>query len=181
VVGEAANGKDAIDLGEALRPDLAILDISMPEPNGLVVANHLRQVVPGLKILILTMHSGEPLLRQMKKSGVSAYLVKNEAPRMLVNAIERILEGEPFFASDGTSRSLDQLEASEYVPAGFVLTPRELEVMRLLATGRSNKELAAELGMSVRTAESHHANVLAKLNVNSIGELVRVAVRDGVI
>jgi two-component system, NarL family, response regulator NreC len=181
VVAEASNGTEAIERGESLRPDLAILDISMPDPNGLMVAERLMTSVPAMKILILTMHSAAPLLRQMKKAGVSAYVVKNEAPKMLVKAVERILNGEPFFASSSASRPVDQLESSEYIPAPFLLTPRELEVMRLLALGKSNKELANDLGMSVRTAESHHASVLAKLNVNSIGEMVRVAIRDNVI
>jgi DNA-binding NarL/FixJ family response regulator len=100
---------------------------------------------------------------------------------MLVVAIERILAGEPFFASSRASRTVDEVELPDYIPAPFLLTPRELEVMRLLALGQSNKELASELGMSVRTAESHHASILTKLGLDSIGEIVRIAVRDGVI
>jgi len=117
----------------------------------------------------------------LKKAGVAAYLVKNEAPRMLVTAIERVLAGELFFASGSASRSVKEIEAPEYVPAPFLLTHRELEVMRLLAQGRSNKELAATRDMSVRTAESHHASILAKLGIDSPGELVRIAIRDGLI
>jgi DNA-binding NarL/FixJ family response regulator len=180
-VAEAANGTDAIELGRSLHPHVAILDLSMPGPGGLKVAERLIELVPGIRILILTMHSAAPILQQLKKVGVNAYLAKNEAPRMLVAAVERILAGEPFFASTSALRLAGQIELPEYVPAHFLLTPRELEVMRLLALGKSNKEVANDLNMSVRTAESHHANVLTKLAVDSIGEIVRIAIRDGVI
>ena len=91
------------------------------------------------------------------------------------------MAGDAFFASDNAYRSAREIELPEYVPSSYLLTPRELEVFRLLALGRSNKELAGDLGISVRTAESHHANILAKLNVESIGELVRIAIRDSLI
>jgi two-component system, NarL family, response regulator NreC len=181
VVAEASNGKEAIERGELLRPNVAILDLSMPDINGLKVAGRLLKSMPGIRILVLSMHTAAPILRQLKKTGVDAYIAKNEAPRMLVTAIERILAGEAFFASSSASRPVEKIESTEYVPAPFVLTPKELEVMRLLVLGQSNKELASELGMSVRTAESHHASILAKLRVDSVGEMVRVAIRDGVI
>ncbi len=181
VVAEAVNGADAIEQGESLQPDVAILDLSMPDPGGFQAAQRLRESVPGIRILILTMHAAAPILRQLRKAGVNAYLAKNEAPKMLVLAVERMLAGEPFFASSSASRAAEQLESPEYIPARFLLTPRELEVMRLLALGKSNKELAVDLDMSVRTAESHHASVLEKLGVDSVGELVRIAVRDGII
>jgi DNA-binding NarL/FixJ family response regulator len=115
----------------------------------------------------------------LRKAGVSAYLVKSEAPKMLVLAVERILAGEPFFASANTSRPT--LETPEYIPVQFLLTPRELDVLRLLARGKTNKELAGELNMSVRTAESHHANIREKLKVESLADVVRLAIRDGII
>jgi DNA-binding NarL/FixJ family response regulator len=179
VVGDVATGEAAMELGTALRPDIAILDLSMPDFSGLQVAERLLETVPGIRIIILTMHAAAPILRQLRKAGVSAYLAKNEAPKMLVLAVERVLAGEPFFAS--TSASRPTLEAPEYIPAQFLLTPRELDVLRLLASGRTNKELAGDLNMSVRTAESHHANIMAKLNVESLADLVRLAIRDAVI
>jgi DNA-binding NarL/FixJ family response regulator len=123
------------------------------------------------------MHSAAPILRQLRRAGVNAYLTKSEAPRILVQAVERMLAGEPFFASTGLSRPM--LPEPECVPAQFLLTPREVDVLRLLARGKSNKELAADLEMSVRTAESHRASLLTKLNAESLGELVRIAIRDG--
>jgi len=178
VVGDVANGSDAIELGTALRPDVAILDLTMPDLSGWQVAERLLESVPGIRIVILTMHAAAPILRRLRKAGVNAYLAKNEAPKMLVEAVERILAGEPFFASTNTSRPT--VEAPEYIPVQFILTPRELDVLRLLVRGKTNKELANELDMGVRTAESHRANIMAKVNVESLGELVRIAVRDGV-
>lgn len=176
--GEAATGPAAIDTGLAERPDVAILDLSMPDASGLQVAEKLIAEIPGIRIMILTMHAAAPILRQLRKLGVHAYLVKNEAPAKLVEAMERMLAGEPFFASASTLRP--HPEAPQYIPVHFLLTTRELEVFRLLAHGKSNKELAADLEMSVRTAESHHANIMAKLGVDSPADLTRLAIRDSV-
>jgi DNA-binding NarL/FixJ family response regulator len=179
IVGDVGTGTAAIELGVAARPDLAILDLIMPEADGLEVAERLFEAVPGILILVLSMYASAAILRKVRKLGVSAYLAKNEAPKMLVQAVERILAGESFFASASTSRLT--VESPEYVPVQFLLTPRELEVLRLLASGRGNKELAGDLDVSVRTAESHHANILAKLNVESLADLVRIAIRDGLV
>jgi DNA-binding NarL/FixJ family response regulator len=179
IIGEAPNAAAATGIGLREKPDIAILDLSMPDANGLEAAEKLLAEVSGIRILILTMHAAAPILRQLRKAGVHAYLAKNEAPAMLVHAVERTLAGEPFFASSSASRG--HLEAPEYIPLQFLLTPRELDVLRLLARGKSNKELAGELEMSVRTAESHHANIMAKLEVGSLAALIRRAIRDNVI
>jgi len=178
IVGEAATAADAIEFGLSTKPDVAILDLSMPDGNGLDVAEKLVAEIPGIRILILTMHTAAPILRQLRKAGVHAYLAKNEAPVSLVRAVERTLAGESFFASASASRT--HLEAHEYIPVQFLLTPRELDVLRMLARGKSNKLLAADLEMSVRTAESHHSNIMAKLEVRSLAELIRLAIRDNV-
>ncbi len=178
VAGEAATGLAAINKGLAERPDVAILDLSMPDASGLQVAEKLIAEIPGIRIMILTMHAAAPILRQLRKAGVHAYLAKNEAPAKLVEAMERMLAGEPFFASASTARP--HPEAPEYIPVQFLLTPRELQVFRLLAEGHSNKEVASALDMSVRTAESHHANIMAKLGVDSLADLTRLAIRDNV-
>ena len=177
VVAEVPTGAAAIECGTALRPDVAILDLSMPDVGGLQVAERLLEAVPGIRIVILTVHAAAPIQRQLRKAGASAYLAKNEAPKTLVLAVERVLAGEPFFASTSTSRP--SVDAPEYIPVQFLLSPRELDVLRLLARGRTNKELAADLDMSVRTAESHHANIMSKLNVESLADLVHLAIRDG--
>lgn len=178
IVAEVATGAEAVERGADLRPDIAILDLSMPDLGGLEAAEHLLKDVPGIRIVILTMHAAAPILRQLRRIGVHAYLVKNEAPKLLVEAVERVLAGEPFFASSSAARL--RVEPPEYIPVQFLLTPRELEVLRHLARGRTNKELASELDMSVRTAESHHANIIAKLGVESLADLIRIALRDGV-
>ena len=178
VVADVASGDAAIERGIFLRPHVAIVDLSLPDITGLQVAERLAESVPGIHILILTMRAAANILWQLKKTGVSAYLVRNEAPTQLVPAVDRILAGEPLFQS--TSASLPATISAEQIPVQFLLTPRELDVLRLLARGRTNKELAGELNISVRTVETHRAHVLAKLNVESLGELVRFAVRDGV-
>src|SRR5580658_3671613 len=178
IVADVATGMAAVELGIARRPDVAILDLSMPDLSGLEVAERLLESVPGIRIIILSMHAAAPILRQLRKVGVSAYLAKNEAPKMLVVAVERVLAGEPFFASAAALRA--KVDAPEYIPVQFLLTPRELDVLRLLARGKTNKELAADLDLSVRTAESHHASIMAKLNVESLADLIRIAIRDGV-
>jgi DNA-binding NarL/FixJ family response regulator len=181
IVGEATNGPEAIEMGESLRPELAVVDLSMPGCSGLEVTERLVKSVSGIGIVILTMFAAAPVLKHVQKAGARAYMAKNEAPKMLVTAMERVLAGEPFFASTSAYRNPREIESPEYVPAQYVLTPRELAVFRLLAAGRSNKELAGDLNISVRTVESHHANILAKLSVESLGELVRIAIRDGII
>lgn len=181
VVAEAGTGASAKEQGEKLQPDVAILDLSLPDTNGLQVAEFLMQRVPGIRILVLTMHAAAPIVQQLKKAGVRAYLVKSEAPTMLVSSVERMLAGEPFFASDKAHRSPGEVEAPDYVPAQFLLTPREVAVLKLLASDMSNKQVAAELDMSVRTAETHHANILAKLGAETLADLVRIAIRDKVI
>lgn len=177
-VSSVSNGRDAVAHGIALRADVAILDLSMPEMGGLDAAQQLLAALPGIRIIILSMHAAAPILRQLRMAGVHAYLAKNEAPKNLVQAVERVVAGEPFFASAITSRP--RVEAPDFIPAQFLLTGREMEVLRRLARGMTNKELAAELDMSVRTAESHHANLMAKLGVNSLADLIRIAVRDNI-
>jgi DNA-binding NarL/FixJ family response regulator len=175
VVADVPTGTAAIELGAALRPSVAILDLSMPDIDGFQVAERLLELVTGIRIIILSMYAAAPLLHRACKVGVSAYLSKNETPKMLVHGVERIVAGDPFFASTNATRKL-----WKRTPVQLLLTPRELDVLRLLVRGKSNKELAAQLNIGVRTAETHHANIMQKLNVQSLGDLVRIAFRDGV-
>jgi DNA-binding NarL/FixJ family response regulator len=181
VVAQAVNGRQAIELAELLGPDVAIVDLSMPEVNGLKVTEHLIATIPDIRVLVLSVHMAHPVMRQLRRAGASAFLAKNEAPRQLVAALERVLACEPFFASESASRPASQLATAEQVPVQYLLTPRELEVLRLLARGLSNKEIAAQLDLSVRTAESHRADIMDRLSVDSLGELVKLAVRDNVV
>ncbi len=181
VVGEAADGRRALELAEAMRPDVVVLDLSMPEVNGIEVTRRLRESAPGVHVLVLTMHAAAPLLRQLQKAGASALLAKSEAPQQLVSAMERVVAGDPFFYSASASRLVSELGEGEQIPVQYVLMPRELEVLRMLATGMINKEIATELGLSTRTVEAHRASLMERLGVDSLGELVRIAVRDGLI
>ena len=123
IVADVPTGTAAIELGAALRPGVAILDLSMPDIGGLQVAERLLELVPGIRIIILSMYAAAPDSAPSAQSGVSAYLAKNEAPKTLVHAVERVLAGEPFFASSSAARQT--VEAPEYIPVQFLLTPRE--------------------------------------------------------
>ena len=176
IVAEASNGTDAIQLAESTKPDIAILDLSMPGRNGLEVTEYLRASAPSIRTLILTMHTGEQIVRNLKKAGAAAYMVKTDASLKLVDAVERLIAGHTFFSSPDAVG-----EGGGPPPAQYVLTPREREILRLIASGKSNKEIAWVLEMSVRTVETHRANVLIKLGADSTGDLIRIALRDGLV
>lgn len=176
IVAEASNGTDAIHLAESTKPDIAILDLSMPGRNGLEVTEHLRASAPSVRTLVLTMHTGDRIVRNLKKAGAGAYMVKSDASARLVEAVERLIAGHTFFASSAAAG-----EGGGPEPAQYVLTPREIEILRLIASGKSNKEIASAIDLSVRTVESHRASILIKLRAKSAGELVQIALRDGLI
>ncbi|MGD1069341.1 MAG: response regulator transcription factor [Bryobacteraceae bacterium] len=179
IVGEAENGQQAIRMAEELRPDVAIVDLTMPEPNGLKVTESLVSSIRAIKVLVLTVHAAEPVKRLVRRAGAGAFLAKNEVPSSLVVAVERMLAGEPFFASNSASRPVSQLAPKERVPVQYLLTPRELDVLRMLVQGLSSKEIAPALEMSVRTVESHRANIMSRLAIESLGDLIRMALADG--
>ena len=181
IVAKAVDGLQAAEMAEALHPDLLVLDLAMPELNGMAVLERLAQTAPRTRVMVLTVHPGTQLMRTAKKLGARAYISKNESPSNIVVAMDRVMADEPFFSSDvfGVETG-SPAESGAYLPSQYLLTSRELEVLRTLALGRTNKETALWLGMSVRTAESHRANILHKLGAASIGELVRIALRDGV-
>jgi DNA-binding NarL/FixJ family response regulator len=187
VVGEAATGREAVERSRELKPDVVVMDISMPELNGLEATRQIMAEVPGTEVLILTMHQAEELVRQVLDSGARGYMLKSDAGRELVLAVHALRQHQPFLTT----------KISEIVLSGYLrksaqpavpqtgsaprLTPREREILQLLAEGNSNKEVAAKLGISVKTAETHRSRVMAKLNLNSITDLVRYAVRNGIV
>ena len=181
IAGEAVDGREAIEMGERLHPDVLIVDLSMPGANGLQVTEKLAASVHGIKIAVLTVHSAEPVMRQVRHAGASAFLAKNEAPARLVEVVEKMLAGEKFFSSESALQPISNPHARQLVPVQYLLTRRELEVLRSLALGLSNKEIALDLEMSVRTVESHRSSIMSRLAVDSLGELVRLAIRDGVV
>ena len=179
IAGQAPDGRKAVELTETLRPDLLIFDLVQSEMNGLAVLERLARSSPGTRVMILTIHPAAHLVRTCRRLGAGAYISKTETPQNLVLAMDRILAGEPFFASHNFSAEDGSLvESASQVPSPYLLTSRELQVMRSLANGFTNKETAQALSMSVRTAESHRASIFHKLGVSSLGQLVRIAVRD---
>jgi DNA-binding NarL/FixJ family response regulator len=186
VCGEAANGREAVDRARELKPDIAILDITMPELNGLEAARRVLRVAPRTQVLILTMHDSDELVQEVLATGARGYVLKSDAGRDLVAAVEALAEGRPFFTPRVADLVLSgYLRGSTSTPRrelpGRRLTGREREVLQLLAEGRTNKEVAALLAISVKTVETHRANIMRKLNLHSISELVHYAIRNRLI
>jgi DNA-binding NarL/FixJ family response regulator len=190
---EAANGAEALDYAKKSKPDLAILDLTMPEMNGLEAARSIRQESPSTEVLVLTMHFADELAREVLRSGALGYILKTDADTELIVAVEHMRRHQPFFTAR-LAVSLAQNfaaqpsaeadgEGGEGAEAGSEspLTDREIEVVRLLAEGKSNKETAAALGVSSRTIESHRNHVMRKMEFTSFSDLVRFAVRSNLV
>ncbi|HEX4997664.1 MAG TPA: response regulator transcription factor [Terriglobia bacterium] len=184
VCGEAQNGREAVEMSATLKPDVAILDIGMPELNGLDAARQILRNDPRVEILILTMHQSEEVVREVLKAGARGYVLKSDADENLVKAIEALLQHKPFFTSDITDVILANYldNGNEPVaPARPRVTTREREVIQLLCEGKSNKEVAAAFDISVRTVETHRATIMHKLGLTSLSDLVRYAIRNKIV
>ena len=185
VVAQAANGRDAAQLVEAHQPDVVVLDLSMPELNGLDATRMILDARPETRILILTAHESEQLVREVLSAGARGYVLKSDAGRILVRAVEALLEGQTFFTSKVARLVLDGYlrgpeSASTAQPTHF-LSARERQIVQLLAEGASNKDVARSLGISVKTAETHRSNIMRKMQFESLSDLVRYAVRNKII
>jgi DNA-binding NarL/FixJ family response regulator len=186
VCGEAKTGREAVAKGEELKPDIAVLDISMPDLNGVEAARRIRKTSANTEILILSMHYSDQLIREIVDAGVRGYIVKSDSDRDLIIAVETLAKHQPFFTPHATEVILGSFNTGgpvKEVPELIRdrLTSREREIVQLLAEGKSSKEVAASLGISVKTAETHRANVMRKLELHSVSELVRYAVRNQII
>ncbi len=183
LVGEATGGYEAIDMVEKMQPDVLVLDLSMPDLDGISVARKIKQQIPDLRILILTIHEDEALLRAALKAGAAGYILKHAAEAELISAIHTILRGDLYVDPS----MLRKLLSDEVSPAPtsqkptVALTPREIEVLRLIVQGYTNRQIGEELSISVRTAESHRANLSEKLGLHSRVDLVRYARERGLI
>jgi DNA-binding NarL/FixJ family response regulator len=177
VVAEAGDGRTAIERAAAGGVDLAILDVSMPGVSGLEVAAELQALRPAVRTVMLSMHAHPNLVREARRAGASAYVLKSCADRELVAACRTALRGEPFLAPAGVEVAGDHDEAAVQPP----LTPREREVVALVADARTTNQIALELGISPRTVERHRENILAKLGMRDRVELTRYAIRRGLI
>jgi DNA-binding NarL/FixJ family response regulator len=185
VVGQAENGRQAVELAASLRPDIVILDMTMPELNGLEATRQILASRTGERVLILTAHESEQLVREVLNAGAQGYVLKSDAGRALVTAVEALMDGRPFFTSkvarivlDGFLRSPEGAPSSD--PAQ-TLSPREREIVQLLAEGKSNKEVARALGITVKTAETHRGNIMRKMEFASLSDLIRYAIRNNIV
>jgi DNA-binding NarL/FixJ family response regulator len=185
VVGEAGDGRQAVAAAQTLSPDVVVLDIAMPNLNGIEAARQIAAKLPRTGIVILSMHSDESYVLRALKAGARAYLLKDSAESDLISAIIAVNEGKAFF-SPAISRMfmedyMRQMKEREIEDSYELLTPREREILQLLAEGNSNKQVATLLNLSLYTVETHRGNILEKLNIHSIPELILYAVRKGVI
>jgi DNA-binding NarL/FixJ family response regulator len=185
VVAEAADGRDAVEKTIQLKADIVILDIGMPNLNGLEATRQILRSLPQARILILTMHESEQVVREVLEAGARGFLLKSDAGRDLVAAVEALQRHKTFFTSKVAEMVLESFLKSKPRPADQaereILTPREREIVQLLAEGKSTKEVAVALGLSVKTAETHRSNIMRKLNLHSISELVLYAVRNNIV
>jgi len=183
VVAEASDGREAVEKAKDMRPDIAIVDIGMPSLNGLEATRQIVKKAPRTRVLVLTMHDTNPLIQQVVKAGARGYVLKSDVATDLVSAVEALCRDQTFFTSKVAQIILDRYvgksEGAENSSDGdSPLTPREREVVQLLAEGKSSKEVAAVLGISVKTAETHRINLMRKLDCHSVAEVVRYAVRN---
>src|SRR5215468_10191091 len=186
VCAEAKTGKEAVALAEQLKPNIVVMDISMPDLNGLEAARRIHKSLPKTGILILTMHFSDQLVREVIEAGARGYILKSDADRDLVAAVDCIANRRTFFTSRASEMLLggqapQNANVEPRLPLRSRLTAREREIVQLLAEGKSSKEVAVALGISVKTAETHRANIMRKLEIHSVSELVRYAVRNQII
>jgi DNA-binding NarL/FixJ family response regulator len=184
VCGEATTGRQALAMALDLEPDLVVLDVALPELNGIEVARHVRRDLPSAAVLIVTMHDADQIVQEAMEAGAKGLVLKAEAGRTLADAVRAILAGNEFFSEQvlrAAGRDAVDGQARLRPRKPILLTSREREVLQLLAEGQANKEVATALGISTKTAETHRARIMAKLEVHSMSELVRYAIRNSII
>jgi len=182
ICGEALSGRNAVDLARELQPDIAIVDLMMPDLNGLETTRQIRKASERTQVLIVTMHHDESLVHEVLDAGARGYLLKTDAEPHIVTAVETLLRRQPYFSAqvsetvlEGFLRSGRQATIATAAPR---LTAREREIMQLLAEGHRNKQIAQDLGISIKTVETHRTTLMRKIGIKSIVELVRYAVRN---
>lgn len=183
VCGEAVDGRQAVELAQKLRPDVIVMDMAMPELNGLEATRQIRRVLPKAEILVLTFDESEALVRAVLAAGARGYVLKNDVSRVLVQAVESLGNHRPYFTSKVAEVLLNDFGREKTDPASMddPLTAREREVVQLVAEGKSTKEVASVLNISAKTAENHRTNIMRKLKIKSATELVRYAIRNKMI
>jgi DNA-binding NarL/FixJ family response regulator len=181
VVAEAADGKAAIVKALEFKPDVAILDYSIPLVNGVEATRQIRKRNPQIEVLIFTMHDSETLVGEVLDAGARAYLLKSDAKEHLISAIEALAVHKPFFSGQVSQKLLETYLLAQKGRLGAVLSPRERIVVQLIAEGHTNKEISAILNLSIKTIESHRAAAMRKLNITSTAGIVRYAIRNKLI
>lgn len=183
--GEASNGREAVRMAQDLQPDVVILDVTMPELNGIEAAKQVLKVCPETKVLVFTVHDAEQVVVEIFRTGAHGYILKSDAGRQLLDAVKCVLDGKHYFSSQVSEVIFGSMRDNSLPHAApkdeDKPTTREHEIIQLLAEGRSNKEVADKLGISVKTVETHRAAIMRKLGLHSIGELVRYAIRNHII
>jgi DNA-binding NarL/FixJ family response regulator len=182
IVGEAVDGDEALQRTKDLKPDVVLMDITMPRMNGLAVTEVLRKESPNVKILVLSVHNNRDYIFRIIQSGAHGYVSKEAPPEELLRAIESVYTGEPFFSADIARAALNQMVTSGGKKDPFgQLTDREREVLILIAEGQSNKEIAGKLGIGVRTIETHRERIMRRLDIHSVAGLTKFAIANGMV
>jgi len=187
VCGEASNGREAVEKAMQLQPEVVILDVGMPSLNGLEATRQILKANQQVKILILTLHDSDQVVQEVLNAGARGFILKSDAARDLVAAVDALRRGKIYFTPKVASMVLDgylrpdKRTGSSETPTRNRLTPREREIVQLLAEGKSSKEVAVVLGLSVKTAETHRSNIMRKLELHSVSDLVLYAVRNNIV
>ena len=180
IVGEAGNGREAVELTEKLKPDVVVMDVAMPELNGIEATRRVTEAAPHTRVIALSMHKDSVYVREVLRAGARGYLLKDSGAGDLVSAVRAIAQGEGYLSPAVSNAVLDDYRRHVTNPIDLLST-REREVLQMLAEGKTNKEIAGILNLSVYTVDAHRGRIMEKLNLHSINELVRFAVRNGLI
>jgi DNA-binding NarL/FixJ family response regulator len=181
VCGEATTGRDAVEQSRHLRPDVIVMDLSLPELNGLDAIRQILKDRPGTEVLVLTMHHSEELAREVLQTGARGYVMKSDADENLIRAVDSLRQHQPFLTSTVAGFVLDDYVRRGDAVVAVVVTSREREIIQLIAEGQSNKEAASTLGVSVKTIEAHRGNIMRKLRLRTASDLVRYAIRNHIV
>ncbi len=184
VVGEADNGKGTVELARETGAHVVVMDVAMPDLNGIEATRKIRKTNPRIKVVALSGHANREFVREMLKAGASAYVLKSRAYEELVRAVREVMKGKKYLSPDIARGVVDEyVEMSSSPranPAFVVLTDREREALQLIAEGKSTKEVAGQLDVSVKTIETHRRNIMEKLNLHSVADLTKYAIREGI-
>lgn len=184
VVGEAENGRKAVEMAVAETPDVILMDIGMPRLNGLEAARQIRQSAPGVRVILLTAFGNDQYIQQVMESDIDAYILKDSPSNLVMHAIQEVAQGRKFFSPEISRRIRKigvQVPSDNGGKASVKLTSREVEVLQLIAEGAANKQIAGELGISIKTVEKHRQNLMDKLHIHETTSLTRYAISSGVI